>query len=249
MDIRPTQIAISVKLIETNIDDENSFGFDWNKNLALKITGAEGTSQPDGQSSQSLSAYSTLPLKSGSFTYGTLTISEVSVLLEYLHSAGESRLLSSPTVTTTDGKPAVIDVVTTIPIQTINRFSEGAAIQDIVTFQYKDVGISLNVTPILNDNGYITLKCKPVVEEITGWVGPADNQQPITSKRSVNTDVIVKDGETLLIGGLMKESVIEKTNGVWLLSNIPILGELFKHRSMQNSKTDLMILITPTVLP
>jgi len=249
VDARPTQIAIGVKLIETNLDNQDSFGFDWSTDITAKITGAQEENQAEGQTNQGLSAYSTLPLKSGSFTYGTLNFSEVAVLLEYLHSNGESRLLSSPSVTTTDGKPAVINVVTTIPIQTINRFTEGAAIQDIVTFQYKDVGISLNVTPIINESGLITLRCKPVVEEITGWVGPADNQQPITSKRSVNTDVIVRNGETLVIGGLMKESVIENTTGVWLLSDIPILGELFKHRSRQNSKTDLMILITPTVLP
>ncbi len=249
IDQRPRQVAISVKLIETNINDDESFGFDWSTSLTAKITNADGAGQSNAQTTEKLSAFSALPIKAGSFTYGTLTISEVSTLLEFLRAKGESRLLSSPSVTTTDGKPAVIDVVTTIPIQTVNRFTEGAAIQDIVTFQYKDIGISLSVTPIINDNGYITLKCEPVVEEITGWVGPADNRQPITSKRSVKTDVIVKSGETLVIGGLIKENLIESTRGIWLLSDIPFLGELFKHRTRQNSKTDLMILITPTAIP
>ncbi|MEE9553661.1 MAG: hypothetical protein V3W18_05135 [candidate division Zixibacteria bacterium] len=248
IDVKPVQVAISVKLIETNVNEDESFGFDWSKSLTAKITDADGAGQSNAQSPEKLSAFSTLPVKAGSFTYGTLTISEVSALMEFLHSNGESRLLSSPSVTTTDGRPAVIDVVTTIPIQTVNRFTEGAAIQDIVTFQYKDIGISLSVTPILNESGYITLKCEPVVEEITGWVGPTDNRQPITSKRSVQTDVIVKSGETLVIGGLMKENVIENTEGIWLLSDIPFLGELFKHRTKQNSKTDLMILITPTAI-
>jgi len=249
IDVKPRQVAISVKLIETNINDDQAFGFDWETGLAAKITGAEGDNQAGDQTATGLSAYSTLPIRSGSFTYGNLTFSEVATLLEYLHTAGESRLLSSPSVTTTDGKPAMIDVVSTIPIQTINRFSEGAVIQDIVTFQYKEVGITLNVTPIINKDGFITLKCEPTVEEITGWVGPANNQQPITAKRSVQTDVMVKSGETLVIGGLMKESVIEKVQGIWLLSDIPVLGELFKHRSKQNTKTDLMILITPSIIP
>jgi len=249
VDTRPNQVTISVKLIETNINDDEAFGFDWRTNLTAKISDAENGSQTGDQAITGHSAYSPLPLKANSFVYGTLSFSEVSTLLEYLKARGESRLLSSPSVTTTDGKPAVIDVVSTIPIQTINRLSEGAIVQDIVTYQFKDVGITLDVTPIINSDGYVTLKCEPSVEEITGWVGPSDNQQPITSKRSVQTDVMVKSGETLVIGGLMKESSIEKEQGIWLLSDIPVLGELFKHRSIQRTKTDLMILITPTVIP
>jgi len=250
IDQKPRQVAISVKLIETTIDDKEAFGIDWETNVTAKIGGAEGpTSSSNTVNNTTYSAVSTLPLKSGSFTYGMLTFSEVSSLIEFLRTSGDSRLLSSPSVTTTDGKPAVIDVVTTIPIQTVNRFSEGAVIQDVVTYQFKDVGITLDVTPVINNDGYITLKCKPTVEEITGWVGPSDNQQPITSKRSVNTDVLVKSGETLVIGGLMKESAIENINGVWPLYKVPVLGELFKHRTKQNAKTDLMILITPSIIP
>jgi type II secretory pathway component GspD/PulD (secretin) len=249
VDVRPRQVAIDVKLVETGITDEEAFGLDWSKSISAKVTGAEEDAQSTETVIERLSMFSTLPIESGSFSYGTLNISEVSLLLESLQSTGKSKLLSNPSVTTSDGKPAMIDVVTTIPIQTINRFSEGAVIQDIVTYQYKDVGITLEVTPRVNKDGYISLDCRPTVEEITGWVGPADNRQPITSKRSVRTDVVVKNGETLVIGGLMKEGTIETVEGIWLLSDIPVIGEIFKHRSKQNSKTDLMILITPSVFP
>ena len=249
VDVRPRQVAISVKLVETGITDDEAFGLDWNKSLSAKITGAEESTSSNQAIVEPLSMFSTLPLESGSFTYGTMNFSEVSLLLDFLKSTGRSKLLSNPSVTTSDGKPAMIDVVTTIPIQTINRFSEGAVIQDIATYQYKDIGITLEVTPRVNKEGYISLECRPTVEEITGWVGPDDNRQPITSKRSVRTDVVVKNGETLVIGGLMKEGSMETVEGVWLLSDIPIIGEIFKHRSKQNSKTDLMILITPTEFP
>ncbi len=249
VDFRPRQVAIDVKLVETGINEDESFGLDWSKNISAKVTGAEEDAKTTESVVERLSMFSTLPMESGSFSYGTLNFSEVSLLLEFLKSTGKSKLLSNPSVTTSDGKPAMIDVVTTIPIQTINRFSEGAVIQDIVTYQYKDVGITLEVTPRVNKDGYISLDCRPTVEEITGWVGPADNRQPITSKRSVRTDVVVRNGETLVIGGLIKEGSIETVEGVWLLSDIPILGEIFKHRNKQNSKTDLMILITPSVFP
>lgn len=248
IDLRPDQVAIDVKLVETGITEDQSFGLDWRKSITAKITGAEEETQATEDLSERLSLFSNLPFEAGSFTYGTMNVSEVSLLLEYLKSTGKSKILSNPSVTTSDGKPAIINVVTTIPIPTVSRFSEGAVIQDIVTYQFKDVGITLEVTPVVNDDGFITLNCRPTVEEITGWVGPANNQQPITSKRSVRTDVIVKNGETLVIGGLMKESTISSIEGVWLLSDIPLIGELFKHRTKQTAKTDLMILITPSIL-
>ncbi len=249
VDVKPRQVNIEVQLIETSLSNKETFGFDWQKNLLLKITGADpGFQSSGGNTSDDLSAFAGHPYKGGNFTYGTLTISEASLLIDFLKENSNSKLLSNPSVTTSDGKPARIEVATTIPIQTVSRFTEAAAVQDIATYQYKDVGITLDVTPVVNDDGYITLKCRPSVEEITGWVGPADSQQPITSKRTVTTDVLVKDGETLVIGGLIKENTIRTTKGVWLLSDIPILGELFKSHSDTKNTTDLMILIKPTLL-
>ncbi|UCE66601.1 MAG: hypothetical protein JSU85_00880 [Candidatus Zixiibacteriota bacterium] len=250
IDVKPRQVRIEVKLIETNLSSEEKFGFDWQKSMLAKITGADpGFETSQNNDSDNLFAFAEHPYGKSDFTYGTLTISEVSLLIDFLKESGNSKLLSNPSVTTSDGKPARIEVATTIPIQTINRFTEAAAVQDIATYQFKDVGITLDVTPVVNNSGYITLKCTPSVEEITGWVGPTDNQQPITSKRTVTTDVLVMDGETLVIGGLIKENTIQSEKGVWLLSDIPFLGELFKTRSNTKSSSDLMILIKPVLLP
>lgn len=249
VDVPPKQIAISVKFIETNISGEDKLGIDWNKMVETKLTGAiPPTGGTEAPAFGNLSAYSSWPPDKNSFTLGTLTISEATAVLNYLQREGKSRLLSDPTVTTSDGKEARISVSTSIPIQTINRFSEGAVIQDIVTYEYREVGISLNVTPRVNKEGRITLVCKPTVEEITGWVGPENNQQPITTKRSVETEVVVADGATLVIGGLYKEAKIENVSKVWLLGSIPILGHLFRHKTTTDSKTDLMIFITPQII-
>lgn len=249
IDSLPPQVAISVKFVETNITGDQNLGLDWNDIFEAKITGADPASTENTFSSGSgLSAFSALPLRNDSFVYGTLTVSEATAILRYLIESGKSRLLSDPSVTTSDGHQAAISVTTTIPIQTVNRFSEGAVVQDIVTYEYKEVGITLDVTPTISDEGRIILDCTPSVEEITGWVGPKDNQQPITTKRSVTTEVVVVNGETLVIGGLYKESKIETESKLWLLGDIPILGKLFKARQIENSKTDLIIFITPTIL-
>jgi len=249
VDVAPKQMAISVKFIETNISGEEKLGIDWNKILEAKLTGAiPPTEGEGGPASGNLSAYSSWPPDRHSFTVGTLTLSEATAVLNYLQEEGKSRLLSDPTVTTSDGKEAKISVSTSIPIQTINRFSEGAVIQDIVTYEYREVGISLNVTPRINNEGRITLLCRPTVEEITGWVGPANNQQPVTTKRSVETEVVVANGETLVIGGLYKEAKIVNRSQVWLLGSIPILGHLFRYKTTTRAKTDLMIFITPQII-
>jgi type II secretory pathway component GspD/PulD (secretin) len=88
----------------------------------------------------------------------------------------------------------------------------------------------------------------PSVEEITGWVGPENNQQPVTTKRSVETEVVVVNGETLVIGGLYKESNIENESKIWLLGDIPILGGLFKTKQSTKNNTDLLIFITPQII-
>jgi type IV pilus assembly protein PilQ len=249
IDVQPRQVAISVKFIETNISGETTLGLDWSKMLETSLTGADPFAvEGESGSNAGYAAYSSWPLKKGSFVYGTLTVSEAKAVLNYLSDSGKSRLLSDPSVTTSDGKKATISVTTTIPIQTINRFSEGAVIQDIVTFDYKEVGIILNVVPRINGDGRITLVCRPSVEEITGWVGPTNNQQPITTKRSVETEVVVTNGETVVIGGLYKEGKIEKESKLWLLGDIPVLGNLFKNKNTTTNKTDLMIFITPQLV-
>ena len=139
-------------------------------------------------------------------------------------------------------------VTTTIPIQTLNRFTEGAVVQDIVSFQDLDVGITLSVIPRINDDNVITLKVNPVIEEIVGYTGPIDNQRPITSNRSMTTEVRVKNNETLVMGGLFKESEFVTVKKIPIMGSIPILGRLFQHRTTKTEKTDLTIFITPRII-
>jgi type II secretory pathway component GspD/PulD (secretin) len=147
-----------------------------------------------------------------------------------------------------DGEAATIQVQQVIPIQTINRFSEGAIVQDIVTYQDEEVGISLRVTPHINNDSAITMEVNPIVQEIIGFTGPIENQRPITSERSVNTTVTVNDNQTIVLGGLLKESQIEVVEKVPLLGHIPILGALFTNRNTEVQTTDLLILITPRIV-
>ncbi len=235
-------LNISVKLVETNLSKDNKVGFNWPESYPMVFGGVPSE---DGATAPPMASH---PLDGGRWTWGTFTASSVTAALDLMLSSGHSRLLSDPNLTTVSNHEAEMAVTTTIPIQTLNRFTEGAAIQDIVSFQDLDVGITLKVTGHVSDAGYISLDVNPIIEEITGYTGPVDNLRPITSKRSVNTSVRVKNGETLVIGGLIKESKFQTVKRFPLLGSIPIIGALFRHTTTTNENTDLSILITPTIV-
>ena len=88
----------------------------------------------------------------------------------------------------------------------------------------------------------------PVIEEISGWVEYLEHRAPITNKRTVNSIVSVLDGETVVIGGLLKTQRILTKSKVWLLGSIPLIGRLFQHERYEDNKTELMIFITPRVI-
>jgi type IV pilus assembly protein PilQ len=249
IDRRRRQVSVEVKIIETNLTKDEKLGINWPKSLSTSINGVP---TPDGVTGWSRSASSTeaaaMPLDNGDWQLGYLTVHQVDVMMDFLNKRNNAKLLSNPRLTALDNETALIEIQTVIPIQTINRFSEGAVIQDIVTFQDERVGISLKVTPRINNDSAITMQVNPIVAEIIGYSGPVNNQKPITSERSINTTVTVKDNETIVLGGLLKETHFDTVEKVFLLGSIPIIGGLFTSHNTETGTTDLLILITPRII-
>ncbi|HOP06732.1 MAG TPA: hypothetical protein PLF13_05505 [candidate division Zixibacteria bacterium] len=247
-------VSIKVKIIETKVDASSQIGFSWPSSVTATM-GAETSSsddtESDGSSSSSLLDNLTglYNPNNGDWTWGTLSVGQLSLVLDFLKQSGNSKLVSDPHITTLENEPAEIKVETIVPIPTVNRFTEGGATQDILTFQDEEVGISLLVTPRINANDEITLDVFPQVEDIIGYAGPTDNQKPITASRSIRTRITVKNGETAALGGLLKEDEIISESRVPLLGSIPILGRLlFTNKSTDRETTDLLILITPEII-
>jgi general secretion pathway protein D len=246
LDVPVPQFEIEVKFVETDLDDDLNVGFGWPTRIgASVVTDITNTDETETQTPSS----ARYPIPDGKiWQFGTLNVDQLSGFVEFLQQNGSARILSDPRVTVLENEKATMQVTTTIPVQTLNRFTEGAVIQDIVDFQDLDVGITLSVTPRLNADNRITLDVEPVVEEITGFTGPPDNQRPITAKRRVKTRVRVTNGETLVIGGLVKETKFATRNRVFFLGSIPILGALFTHKTEETQKTDLLMFITPRIV-
>ena len=253
IDVPERSIMIEARIIEITIDSKSNLGVTWPTYLSARLTdagsstAADGTSTtPDGISENQAGMYDPA---TGDWTWGKLSVGEVNWILNMLEKDGNSRLISDPRITTLENHEAEFRFETIIPIQTINRFTEGAATSDIVTYEDQEVGISLKVLARINEDGKVTMDVEPTVEDILGYTGPTDNQKPITASRSIRTRVTVNDGETVALGGLLKDNEIESVQRVPLLGHIPLIGRLlFSSKSVEKKSTDLLILITPHIL-
>ncbi len=252
LDIPAPQVMISVKFIETSLSENENMGIDWTakaqvmggpslideSGVATSVAGAGGGATGGGLG---LGTFRNLNL-------AILNISEFQLLLEMLEATGKSRLLSDPRVATLDNQRATINVETevTVILPTVSAGAAGAVATE--TAEKITIAISLVVMPHVHKNGNITLAVEPTVEAITGYSGP-NLDQPIISRRLAATQVRVDNGETIAIGGLIKEDVRQTEKRVPFFGSIPVLGKLlFTSIVNENQKSDLLIFITPHIL-
>ena len=157
-----------------------------------------------------------------------------------------SNILSTPNLLTTDNREASISVGQNVPIITgSSTTSTGDATNPFQTIERKDVGISLTVTPQINEGNSVVLDIEQEVSSLTGSTGASDI---ITNERKISTQVIASDGEIIVLGGLMRDDVQQSQAKVPLLGDIPILGRLFRNDSATASKTNLMVFLRATIV-
>ncbi|MFQ5650496.1 MAG: secretin N-terminal domain-containing protein [bacterium] len=238
LDRRTRQVLIEAKIIQVNLTDEYKMGVDWNA-MADKLGG-----NLDISSSFRILADS----DAGARVRATdLSVDDFSLtgLIEALQSIGKTDLLSNPRITAIDGQEAYILVGSTVPYKTIDtREDQGGTLRTFEKVVTVEVGVKLRVTPHINDEGFITMKIKPEVSEVTSFI---DNI-PVIEKSESETTVIVKDGVTIIIGGLIKDQVIDNEKKVPILGSIPILGFPFRSKSTKKVKSELVILLQPKII-
>jgi type II secretory pathway component GspD/PulD (secretin) len=160
-----------------------------------------------------------------------------------------AKLLANPRLMVLDNQMAEIKIVEEIPYQELTQTSGGG---NIGTTQFRDVGVELRVTPHLTRDGLIRLILNPVFSIRTGDVLATGNTivppQPIVAKREETTVALIKDKNTVVIGGLKKQDISTQVNKVPLLGDIPLIGELFKFRGESTTNSELVIFITPSII-
>jgi general secretion pathway protein D len=172
---------------------------------------------------------------------------EFSATLRALEDVGKLDVLSRPYILASDNQLASITVGQEVPFVTNTRITDQG--QTLNTIQYQDVGIILNVTPHINPEGLVILDVSPEISQLTGTTVTVSEgvDAPVIAKRSAVSRVGVKDGQTVVIGGLMEDRKTSTVSKVPILGDLPLLGAAFRRTQWTKTKTELLIFLTPHV--
>ena len=184
-----------------------------------------------------------------SFSFAGMSIPSFGVILQALEHSKDVNVLSRPHLLTMDNTKASLSVGQSIPFQTQGVGSVAAGQTSILsTYARQDVALKLEITPHLNDSDSVRLEIDGNIEDVPDGQTAGQAGGPTTNKRTIKTAVVVKDGDTIILGGLQKDSESESVDKIPGLGDIPVLGRLFQTRSKQRTKQDLLIILTPYVI-
>jgi len=165
--------------------------------------------------------------------------------LDLLIASGKARILANPKIAALDGKEAEINIGSRIPYAVPAGTSATA---NQWTIQYIDAGVNLKILSNVASDGTIVSTIKPEVSNVSEWRTTSAGEFPVISTRNASVTVRIRDGETLVIGGLINESERENISGIPGLSDIPLIGSIFQRKVMEKTKTDVIFLITPHIM-
>lgn len=234
-DEQTKEVLIDAKIVQVNISDKTSMGVDWEYvlNEKFKVKGMFG--QMISTTGNKWTIGSASP--SGKNDYGAV--------LEALQTIGETEILSSPRLTVTNNEEAKILVGSKQVYVTTSAFQSQTSTETAESVNFVDVGVRLFVTPTITHDGHILMKINPEVSSVVqNYTTASGNEIPIVETSQAETTVLVQDGASIIIGGLMKEEKIKKVNKIPILGNVPFLGALFRNSSEEKKKTELMIFLT-----
>jgi general secretion pathway protein D len=233
LDVKTPQIQIEAKMVEIKLDTNEKYGVNWT------------WSDIAGGSLKELKSFleNFQPADSRmQLQLGSLRVDDFNAILTFLLTQTNTDLLSSPKIVTMNGKEASINTSDQIPIK--SQTISGNTI--IVTTVFKEVGVKLRVTPSIKDENFILLDVHPEVNEVLDY--SVLTGDPIISTRKMDGSIIIKDNETLMIGGLLKNKSLVVESKLPILGDIPLLGILFKKTSTERTKTEIIIFLTPHII-
>lgn len=250
LDIIPRQVMIEAKVYEVVLTGDLSAGVSaylQKQGGAVRPLNGERILQGSFAGSQGGTGAAL------SASVGTLVgrTRELLLFLNAAESRSQARVISAPSILASDNIPANINVGTEIPTLTSQALAGGAQQGGSSLFtntvQSRDTGVLLTITPRINSSGLVNMK---VQQEVSAPLAPAVGgiQSPSIQKRSISTQVVVGDGETIALGGIIQEDRGITKNRIPLLGDIPYVGALFGNTAITSSRTELIVLITPTVI-
>jgi len=232
-------VLIEAKILQIKLTDNHKMGIDWEAIVS------------DFHNMSLSSNFDVLGAteKRGQLQIGTLASDKYTALVEALDTVGETNILSRPRITTINNMEAKILVGLTEPyVTTTTTTPDSGPPITAETVNFIDVGVKLHVTPTVHNDGFISLNIRPEVSSVVDNLTTSNNNTiPIVETSEAETTVIVKNGVTIVIGGLIKEEKINSMKKIPLLGDIPLLGLAFRNKSDVLEKTEIVIFMTPTL--
>jgi len=260
LDIRRAQVLIEALLVEVAADNTRSLGVNWivdgsddNFLVGLFNQPIGGVSLAD--IAQGINNPESVTSAPGGFTVGAGRKQDsgtnFAAILRALAGSGDTNVVSMPSVITLDNEEAQIKVAQEVPFITGSYANTGTTVPGVNPFQTverKEVGNILKITPQITDEDTILLKIEQEASGIAAQAEQVSSTDLVTNKRTITTRVLVDDGGMLVLGGLIEDRLTENESKVPLLGSIPLIGELFRTRNVQKTKTNLMVFIRPRVV-
>ncbi|MHC4809018.1 MAG: secretin N-terminal domain-containing protein [Planctomycetota bacterium] len=237
LDVDPPQVLIQVLLAEVTLDTSDQFGVDFNADIRVD----DVTLGPAfGLASAFVGGVGTPSL--------SVVGKDFQMLLQAIQSQGRVQVLSNPAIMAANNQPAQLFVGERIRIADASGLTEGGNINTSTTEE--QVGITLNVTPSINPDGFVRLSVLPELSALTQRTTQIneDLETPIITERSASTTVTVRDGQTIVIGGLISDRYEFRRRKVPFFGDLPLIGALFRNDEETSLKTELLIVLTPHVI-
>jgi type II secretory pathway component GspD/PulD (secretin) len=254
LDVVLAQVLIESIILGVSANDDLEYGVSaaqQPKNFGPNVTTAGIMNNDKGQLLSSLGGIisSNSVANMGGLNYFGQINQDWLVAIKALSSRGKTEVLQRPVIMTTHATPGQFFVGNTVPYVTSSYYGGSSLYGPSSSYQQLRVGIQLNVTPFINPDGIVVMKIDQTIEEISGAThidGVGD--VPNTASRSLSADITVRDRDTIVLGGFIRNSGIKTKSGVPLLKDIPLLGVLFSSTSDTKDRQELLVLMRPTVL-
>lgn len=260
LDIMPRQVVIEGLIARVDLTDNLSFGLSWSLKTDVNIKGIRpfnNTIDLDGVIGINPGGLDTKKLPAKGFTFvGTDSKNTVRAVITALAEESKAKVLAAPHILVSDNREARIQVGRQVPIATSTTSTitsttsteTSTSIPVTSTIQYKDIGIILKVKPQVNDSGLISLEITQEISSLGETVKVGGQDETSINKTEATTSLVAQDGDTIIIGGLIQEDISKSKDGIPFLSKIPLIGNLFGNTTDKNTRTELIILLTPHVI-
>ncbi len=238
LDLPLAQVVIEATIVEVDVNDNLSFGVQSFLNRANVNIRSSTTTAP------------TDPGTAGFFgSFASIGGSSTDIVLTALESVTDVRIISSPYLTVLDGSSARLSIGDQVPFLTSSTDAQTDGTTTTTNeIEIRDTGVILEVTPSIGADNSVLLNIVQEVSSVAPSGAEINDLTPTIQQRTITSDIVVQSGRTALLGGLIQDSQIDVTTGVPIVSDIPVVGELFKQTSNDIARTELLVMITPRVI-